>query len=145
MSDPNEGARSLFSLRKRAPRRPISVTIILVIILAFLFLSGPRQLTQETAVLQARAFVMSEISSQCGPITALSDGRVTRVETETGKLERYDVQQIARLASGKDVSVQVQVWPGIRIGPRVPTGGGRDFALFEFEDGVETVDSELGC
>lgn len=146
MSDPNEsGARSLFGLRKRAPKRPISVTIILAIVLAFLFLSGPRQLTQESAVLQARAFALSEVAAQCGAVTDAVVGAISRIPTEPEKLERYDIEQIARLASGNVVSVLVQVWPGIRIGPRVPPGSGNGFVLFEFQDGVELVGDGIGC
>ena len=146
MSDPNvSGARSLFGLRKRAPKRPVSVTIILAIVLAFLFLSGPRQLTQDSAVLQARAFAMSEVAAQCGAVTDAVVGAVSRIPTEPEKLERYDVAQIVWLASGKDVPVLVQVWPGIRIGPRVPIGSGNGFVLFEFQDGAELVDNELRC
>lgn len=146
MSDPNEsGARSLFGLRKRAPRRPVSVTIILAIVLAFLFLSGPRQLTQESAVLQARAFAMSKVSAQCGSASVLSDGAVSRIPTGSAKLERYDIDLIVQLANGKDVPVHVQVWPGIRIGPRFPIGGGSAFTLFEFEDSAELADNELRC
>ena len=146
MSDLNEsGARSLFGLRKRAPKRPVSVTIILAVVLAFLFLSGPRDLTQESAVSQARAFVTSKALAQCGAIVGVSDGLVARITTENGNLERFDVTQIVRLADGNDVPVLVQVWPGIRIGPRIPFGQGRSFTLFEFDDGVDATNIGPAC
>jgi len=153
VSDLNEsGARSLFGLRKRAPKRPVSVTIILAVVLAFLFLSGPRDLTQESAVSQARAFVTSKALAQCGAIVGVSDGLVARITTENGNLERFngnlerfDVTQIVRLADGNDVPVLVQVWPGIRLGPRIPFGQGRSFTLFEFDDGVDATNIGPAC
>ena len=145
MSEPDEGVRSLFGLRKRAPRRPVSVTIILAIVLAFLFLSGPRDLDPDTAVVQARAFAAAVILAKCGPVSAISDGPISRVTNDAGTLERYEIEQMARLADGKDAAVLVQVWPGIRIGPRIPLGQGEHTALFVFADGVEMVDSEVRC
>lgn len=91
MPEPGEDARSLFGLRKRAPRRSLSVTIILAVVLAFLFLGGPRDLDQDTAVVKERANTMTAIVVRCGPISAMSEGHISGVTSETGKLERFEI------------------------------------------------------
>lgn len=145
MPEPGEDARSLFGLRKRAPRRPLSVTIILAVVLAFLFLSGPRDLDQDTAVAQARAYATAAIAARCGPVSAMSEGHISRVTSETGKLERFEIELTAGLSGSSEVAVQVHVWPGIRIGPRIPRAEGGHTALFVFEDGVEMADNQVRC
>jgi len=145
VSELDGDARSLFGLRKQAPRRPLSTTIILALVLAFLFLSGPRDLDEDSAVAQARVFVAAVVSAQCGHIAAIPGGHISHVTNDSGKLERFEIELLARLSNGKDVVVQVHVWPGIRIGPRLPLGAGQYTALFVFKDGVEISDGEVSC
>ena len=146
MSDRDEsGVRSLFELRKRAPKRPLTVTIILAIVLGFLLLSGPRDLDEQAARQSFQDHISSGLSEACGAITGFSEGRMSRVETESRKLERYDIRQQVSLANGGSLELQAYVWPGIRIGPRIPTGGGHYATLFQFDDGVELVKGELHC
>ena len=146
MSDRDEsGVRSLFELRKRAPKRPLTVTIILAIVLGFLLLSGPRDLDEQAARQSFQDHISSGLSEACGAITGFSEGRMSRVETESRKLERYDIRQQVSLANGGSLELQAYVWPGIRIGPRIPTGGGHYATLFQFDDGVELVKGELRC
>ena len=146
MSDRDEsGVRSLFELRKRAPKRPQTVTIILAIVLGFQLLSGPRDLDEQAARQSFQDHISSGLSEACGAITGFSEGRMSRVETESRKLERYDIRQQVSLANGGSLELQAYVWPGIRIGPRIPTGGGHYATLFQFDDGVELVEGELHC
>ena len=146
MSDRDEsGVRSLFELRKRAPKRPLTVTIILAIVLGFLLLSGPRDLDEQAARQSFQDHISSGLSEACGAITGFSEGRMSRVETESRKLERYDIRQQVSLANGGSLELQAYVWPGIRIGPRLPTGEGHYATLFQFDDGVELVKGELRC
>ena len=146
MSDRDEsGVRSLFELRKRAPKRPLTVTIILAIVLGFLLLSGPRDLDKQAARQSFQDHISSGLSEACGAITGFSEGRMSRVETESRKLERYDIRQQVSLANGGSLELQAYVWPGIRIGPRIPTGEGHYATLFQFDDGVELVKGELHC
>ena len=146
MSDRDEsGARSLFDLRKRAPKRPLTVTIILAIVLGFLLLSGPRDLDEQAARQSFQDHISSGLSEACGAITGFSEGRMSRVETESRKLERYDIRQQVSLANGGSLELQAYVWPGIRICHRIPTGGGHYDTLFQFDDGVELVKGELHC
>lgn len=137
MSGADHDARSLFGLRKRAPKRPLTVTIILMFVFGLLLTSGPRDLDRDAAIRQARVFVESGLPPQCGPISEVREGRVRAVTTDSGRLERFEVQQNVTLESGRVVVAELQVWPGIRIGPRVPLGSGQAFVLFEFDDGVE--------
>ena len=146
MSDRDEsGSRSLFDLRKRAPKRPLTVTIILAIVVGFLLLSGPRALDDQAAMQSFQEHVRSGLSEACGAITGFSQGLTSRVETESGKLERYDIRQQVSLANGASLELEAYVWPGIRIGPRIPTGEGHYATLFQFDDGVELVKGELRC
>lgn len=143
MSD--HDARSLFGWRKRAPKRPLTVTIILALVIGLLLSSGPRQLDRFGAVEQARTFVETSLPPDCGPISAIAEGRVKAVLTELGSLERFEVEQQVSLTNGRIIDATLQVWPGIRIGPRLPLGDGNHFALFEFDDGVEFVGALPAC
>lgn len=145
MSEPDNDARSLFGLRKRAPKRPLIVTIILFFGIGLFLLSGPRELERDSALRQARAFVEVNLPSDCGPISGIRESRVDAVKTDSGSLERFEVQLSVRLASGHTVGTALEVWPGIRIGPRVPLPGGDHLALFEFSDGVEFMGAKLAC
>lgn len=145
MSGTDHDARSLFGLRKRAPKRPLTVTIILVFVIGLLLTSGPRDLDRDAAIRQTRAFIESSLPPQCGPISEIRNGRVQAVTTESGNLERFEVQQRVTLANEYILDVAVQVWPGIPIGPRVPLGTGGYFALFEFDDGVEFTGAKPMC
>lgn len=146
MSDRDEpGARSLFELRKCAPKRPLTVTIILAIVVGFLLLSGPRALDEQAAIESFQEHVRSAWPESCSAITGFAEVRTSRIETEAGTLERYDIRQQVNLANGVSLALQANVWPGIRIGPRIPAGEDRYTTLFQFEDGVELVADELRC
>jgi hypothetical protein len=145
VSEADTGARSLFGLHKRAPKRPQTVTIILAIVVGFLLLSGPRELDEQAAIRSFQAYVGSGMAQNCGAIAGFSQASVSRVETGSGKLERYDIRQEVSLAMGSSLELQAYVWPGIRIGPRFPIGEERYATLFQFDDGVELVQGELRC
>lgn len=89
--------------------------------------------------------VRSGMPESCDAITGFSEGLKSRVETESGKLERYDIRQQVSLANGASLELEAYVWPGIRIGPRIPTGEGQYATPFQFDDGVELVKGELRC
>lgn len=144
MSD-DDDTRAIYRSIKRIPRRPLSATILIIVVGFFVVTSKSRDFDEETALSRAQTHIQQEYLGRCGFEADLADGFVRRVETESGRFERYEVRQSVRLPSGVAQDLNVWIWADLTIGPRVPLGDGDYFTLLEFDENIELRDPLPTC